>query len=77
MVRRYRIGLVALAALSGVASFIVYRTIFPLDSGDLDEGVYVFQAHMLLHGLVSLPAHQFGEFFRPWLSGQRAGRIFT
>lgn len=75
--RPYLIALAALACFSVVASYLVYRTIFPLDSGDLDEGVYVFQANMLLHGLVSLPVHSYGEFFRPWLTGVRDGRIFT
>lgn len=66
-----------LAAAAFCLSFVVYRALFPLYSGDLDEGVYVFQAHMLLHGLISLPAARYGQFFRPWLSGQRDGRIFT
>lgn len=73
----YRIAVVVLMCFSFAASYLVYRIFVPLGSGDLDEGVYVFQAHMLLHGLVSLPADRYGEFFRPWLSGQQDGRIFT
>ncbi|MGO9560385.1 MAG: ArnT family glycosyltransferase [Acidimicrobiales bacterium] len=75
--RPYVIAVLALSCVAAVASYVVYRKLFPLGSGDLDEGVYVFQANMLLHGLVSLPAHRYGEFFRPWLTGQRDGRIFT
>jgi hypothetical protein len=74
---RYRVAVVAVACFSFVASYVVYRVFLPLGSGDLDEGIYVFQAHMLLHGLISLPASHYGEFFRPWLTGQRDGRIFT
>jgi 4-amino-4-deoxy-L-arabinose transferase-like glycosyltransferase len=31
---------------------------------------------MLLDGRVTLPAERYGEFFRPWLSGEHDGRIF-
>ncbi len=75
--RSYHLAVLALACVSFVASYVIYRTLVPLGTGDLDEGVYVFQAHMFLHGLVSLPVDKYGEFFRPWLSGQRDGRIFT
>ena len=65
------ITILVLAAVRFAASFAVYRTVFPLYSGDRDEGVYVFQAHMLLNGKVSLPAQQYGEFFRPRLTGEQ------
>jgi len=32
---------------------------------------------MLLHGKLTLPAARYGEFFRPWLSGERHGLLFT
>jgi hypothetical protein len=76
-VRRVRLVLAGIALAAFASSLLVSHFIFPLYAGDLDEGVYVYQAHMLLHGMVSLPADRYGAFFRPWLTGQRDGRIFT
>lgn len=73
----YRWVLGALAVVAFAASLIIYRTIFPLYTNDLDEGVYVLQAHMILNGQISLPLHQYGQLLRPWLTGRADGRIFT
>jgi len=75
--RPYHLAVLGIACFSFVASYVIYRTLVPLGTRDLDEGVYVLQAHMFLDGLVSLPVDRYGEFFRPWLSGQHDGRIFT
>jgi hypothetical protein len=77
MRKAFRPGLATVALWSFVASLVVYRTVFPLYSGDWDEGVYVFQAKMLLDGKISLPPSTYGEFFRPWLTGQHGNHIFT
>jgi len=69
--------LAALAITASMVSVAGHRYLFPLLSGDRDEGVYVFQAHMLLHGKLTLPAARYGEFFRPWLSGERHRLLFT
>lgn len=66
-----------LAVAAAATSLLVGHHVVPLQSGNLDEGVYRFQAEMLLDGQVALPADRYGEFFRPWLSGEREGRIFT
>lgn len=62
---------------AAAASLLVGDHVVPLQSGNLDEAVYRFQAEMLLDGRVALPAERYGEFFRPWLSGEHDGRIFT
>jgi len=72
-----RLGLAVIAALSFIASLVIYRTLFPLFSADLDEGVYAFHGEMLRSGMMTLPVETHGEFFRPWLSGSDEGRIFT
>lgn len=72
-----RLVLVALALLAAGLSLLVQHLLLPLLSKNLDEGVYLFQAHMLREGMVSLPAESHGTFFRPWLSGEADGRIFT
>jgi hypothetical protein len=65
------------ATVAAALSLVVQLVVFPFRSGNLDEGVYVFQARMLRAGMLTLPAAEHGEFFRPWLSGEIDGRIFT
>jgi hypothetical protein len=74
--RGRRAVLALLVAVAAGASLAVQHHVVPLLSGNLDEGAYLFQAEMLLDGRVTLPAERYGEFFRPWLSGERDGRIF-
>jgi len=75
--RPERIALAAAAAASFVASLVLALNIFSRFSGNLDEGVYVFQAEMFRAEMVTLPADTHGEFFRPWLTGIADGQIFT
>ena len=49
----------------------------PLGSGDSDEPVYVYQARLLAEGHLTLAARTHGEFFHPWLFGQRGDRLFS
>jgi hypothetical protein len=74
--RGRRAALALLAAAAAGASLAVQHHVVPLLSGNLDEGAYLFHAEMLLDGRVTLSAQRYGEFFRPWLSGERDGRIF-
>lgn len=69
--------LAALAVVAVGLSLVVQTQVVPLHSNNKDEGVYLFQARMLAEGMITLPAEDHGEFFRPWLSGERDGRIFT
>jgi 4-amino-4-deoxy-L-arabinose transferase-like glycosyltransferase len=55
------------------ASLVLGRWLFPLGSVNHDEPMYVFQARLLSHGRLSLPA-RFAPF-RPWASGVRGGRL--
>ena len=75
--RHERLILAGLCLFSFVASYLIYRTLFPLFSADLDEGVYVFHSRMFRAGMLTLPSESHGDFFRPWLSGETDGQIFT
>src|SRR5690606_19458447 len=66
-----------LSVLAFALSLLVQFHVVPLHSDDRDEGVYIFQAEMLREGMLTLPEDEYGEFFRPWLSGSAEGRIFT
>lgn len=66
-----------LAAVALVASLALHVWLFPRLSGDADEGAYVLQAEMLQSGTLTVPAEHWGEFFRPWLTTELDGRVFT
>lgn len=74
--RGHRAALALLATAAAGASLLVQHHVVPLLSANLDEGAYLFHAEMLLDGRVTLSADRYGDFFRPWLSGERDGRIF-
>jgi 4-amino-4-deoxy-L-arabinose transferase-like glycosyltransferase len=82
--RRSLVGLrrdwpvLVLAALAVAATLLVRHSFFPYGfSGDADEGTYVLQAHLLLDGHLTLPAGSFTGAFRPWLTGESDGHVFT
>lgn len=63
-----------LAVLSFVLSLMVAALLFPYQSVNNDEAVYVFQANAMLRGELTLPAESHSDFFRPWMSGEHDGR---
>lgn len=75
--RRRKAIVAVLSVLAFALSLLVQFHVVPLHSDDRDEGVYIFQAEMLREGMLTLPEDEYGEFFRPWLSGSAEGRIFT
>jgi len=56
-----------------VVSLFLGRWLFPLGSINHDEPMYAFDARLLLHGHLTLPASDVP--FRPWASGVRGGRL--
>jgi hypothetical protein len=65
--------LAGIAGIAFVMSVVVGRSLYPLGSLNHDDAMYAFQARLLLHGHLSLPASF--EPFRPWASGTRNGHI--
>ncbi|KPM53465.1 hypothetical protein ACG83_22495 [Frankia sp. R43] len=74
---RPAIAVTVLALLSFVGSVLLQKILFPDGSGDADEAAYVLQARMLLQGRLTLDATVVEPFFRPWLTGEHDGRVFT
>ncbi len=68
------IGLGALVAASFVLSLVLARSLFPLYSLNHDDAMYVYEAHLLGDGHLTLPAARY-DVFRPWASGVRDGRV--
>ncbi|MCM3885087.1 hypothetical protein ND747_15715, partial [Frankia sp. R82] len=66
-----------LCAASFTVSLVLQCTLLRYGSGDADEAAYVLQARMLTHGQLTLDASTLEPFFRPWLTGERDGRLFT
>jgi 4-amino-4-deoxy-L-arabinose transferase-like glycosyltransferase len=69
------LALLVLVVAAFSIAVLVHRSAFPYFSGDDDDTVYVFEAKTLVHGHLTLSASKQGEFFRPWLSGIRDGRV--
>jgi hypothetical protein len=67
----------AVAVAAFVASLLIGTQLFPYFTGNNDEPVYVFQARTLLDGHLTVPADLHDAFFRPWLTGEHDGRLFT
>lgn len=70
----HRVVLLGLAVLAFCGSLATSSNLFPLGSINHDEPMYVFEAHMLRQGHVTLPTRD-AEFFRPWAAGVRDGRV--
>ncbi|OAA25755.1 hypothetical protein UG55_102023 [Frankia sp. EI5c] len=71
------VAVTLLAFLSFVGSLVLQAKLFPDGSGDADEAAYVLQARMLLQGRLTLDASAVEPFFRPWLTGEHGGKVFT
>lgn len=73
---RESLALAGVAAMAGVAVFVVATTLFPHLSLNHDEGVYLAQAEMLLDGKLWLepPVH---EAVRPWFFVDDGGRLYS
>ena len=70
--------IVCLLALAGAAFAVINHVLlFPHLSGDLDEATYLLQARALASGHLTLSAAQHDAFYRPWLTGEHDGRLFT
>jgi hypothetical protein len=72
--RRIRLLVLALAAVTFLASLLIAGRLFAHQSANNDEAVYVFQAKTMAHGWLTLPAAPHADFFRPWMSGPHDGR---
>jgi len=66
-------ALAALGLAAFVLSIVVGHWLYPLGSINHDEPMYAFQARLLRHGHLTLPASF--EPFRPWASGVRNGHL--
>ncbi|MFN8037373.1 MAG: hypothetical protein U0V73_15745 [Acidimicrobiia bacterium] len=69
-----RVGLVVLIASAAIAAITVSKVAYPRFSEDRDEVAYVEQAHVILHGHLTLPARD-ARFFEPNMSGVRNGKV--
>jgi 4-amino-4-deoxy-L-arabinose transferase-like glycosyltransferase len=61
---------IALAIASFVLALVVADQLFPLLSANNDEAVYLFQARIFRSGHLTLPADDYRDFFRPWMSSE-------
>lgn len=68
---------VILAALAALGAVAVHILLLPNLSRNGDESVYLLQAETLLQGRLTLPAAAHDAFFRPWLTGEHDGQLFT
>jgi len=75
--RRPAVLVGVICAASFTASLVLQATLYRHGSGDADEAAYVLQARMLLRGRLTLDAASMEPFFRPWLTGEHGGRLFT
>ncbi len=74
---RPALAVAVICACSFTASLVLQATLYRNGSGDADEAAYVLQARMLLDGHLTLDAATMEPFFRPWLTGEHDGRLFT
>jgi hypothetical protein len=71
-------GAVALlAALAAISAIVGSRLLFDDFTPNHDEPVYAYQAETLRSGHLTIPAASHEPFFRPWLHGERDGRLFS
>ncbi|MGE0796075.1 MAG: glycosyltransferase family 39 protein [Acidimicrobiia bacterium] len=66
-----------LAATAAGLALALSLTVFAHFSSDHDEPVYVYQSEVLRSGHLTVPAATHDPFFRPWLHGERDGRLFS
>lgn len=62
---RNAVGLAALVA--GIVALVLRTQLFPHGSANNDEGVYLLQAHALVHGHLTLPFAGDPRAHQPWL----------
>ncbi len=73
LARRGGWALAGFGCIGFAGALIVGRRLYPLGSLNHDEPMYVFQARLLAHGHLTLPA-SFAPY-RPWASGVRNGHL--
>src|SRR3954454_16123323 len=66
-----------LAIAAACFALVDHQVLFPHQSGDLDEAIYVLQARALAAGHLTLSAADHDAFFHPWLTGEHDGRLYT
>lgn len=66
-----------LALVAAVAAVIIQQLVYPAFSWNRDEPVYLWQAEMVRHGMLTAPDGGFPELLHPWLSAWRDGAFFT
>ncbi|WP_280535569.1 glycosyltransferase family 39 protein [Halopenitus sp. POP-27] len=64
------------AAIAGIAVFVVAMTVFAYHSSNHDEGVYLQQAAMLLEGQIALYPGELADAFHPWFFIEDGGRLY-
>lgn len=69
--------LALLVVISASLAVVIHLLYFRHYSTDADEAAYLLQARNLAEGHLTLSAGAHGEFFRPWLTGEHDGRLFT
>ena len=75
--RRVAGALALLAVLAAVSSVVGSRVLFHDFTSDNDEPVYAYQTQTMRSGHLTVPAASHEPFFRPWLHGERNGRLFS
>lgn len=73
--RRFRLAVAFLSVLAGGVVFLIGHEVFPYLSHNHDEGVYLQQASMLLHGKLWYTT-DFPAAFRPWFFVQDGNRLY-
>ncbi len=74
--RRATLAAGGMALGTGVAVFLLASTVFSHHSINHDEGVYLFQAAMLLDGKLAWQLGALADAFRPWFFVADGGRLY-
>jgi hypothetical protein len=72
---KFRVSIIAVAILAAGVVYAIGHEVFPYLSLNHDEGVYLQQASMLLHGNLWLTT-DFPKVFRPWFFIQDGNRLY-
>ncbi len=67
---------IGIAISAGLIVYMISIGVFPHHSSNHDEGVYLMQAAMFLHGQLELSAGQLVDAFRPWFFIQDGSRLY-
>jgi hypothetical protein len=73
--RRFHVAIVIIAILAGIVVYVIGHEVFPYLSLNHDEGVYLQQASMLLHGKLWLTS-ELPKVFQPWFFIRDGHRLY-